>query len=175
MATVALERLEREINGKPAFATVAAIPARPLLEAAVGRWRNQTAAAGGTLALRWSESDGDSVVRGDRHALAQALDNLLVNAIEHGGAQIVIEAARVQGRLRIVVRDSGRAARTASARTRMTELIERLSGRRSRGHGLRVVRRTVAAHGGEFALHRSPSGTAAVVDLPLQNREKETA
>jgi signal transduction histidine kinase len=165
MAAVALERLEREINGEPALAAVAAIPARPLLEGAVRRWRARPTEAGGSLALRWGA--GDAVVRGDRHALAQALDNLLVNAIEHGGAEIVVEAARAKGRLRIVVRDSGCAGRATPRRARTTELLERVSGRRRRGHGLRVVRRTAAAHGAEFALRRSASGTAAVLELPL--------
>lgn len=171
MATVALERLEREINGKPAVAAVATMSARPLLEAAVERWRNRAAEAGGSLALRWN--GGDSVVQGDRHALAQALDNLLVNAIEHGGAEIVVEAGRGKERLRIVVRDSGRAERAAPRRTRASVLIERVSGRRRRGHGLRVVRRTAAAHGGKFALRRSASGSAAVLELPLHRVEGE--
>jgi signal transduction histidine kinase len=169
MATVALERLEREINGKPAIAAVAAIPGEPLLEAAVDRWRVRAAEADGSLALRWGAED--SVVCGDCHALAQALDNLLVNAIEHGGAEIVVEAARADGRLRIVVRDSGCAGQAASHRVRMAELLRRVSGRGRRGHGLRVVRRTAAAHGGEFALRRTASGTAAVLELPLRRVE----
>jgi signal transduction histidine kinase len=165
MASAALERLEREINGEPVASPVATLRARPLLEAAVGRWRSRAALAGGSLELRWRAADPR--LRGDGYALAQALDNLVVNAIEHGGPQIVVEAGSTGGRLRIAVRDSGRASRPASRRETPVELIARLSGHRRRGHGLRVVRRTAADHGGEFTLRRSDSGTTAMLELPL--------
>jgi len=43
----------------------------------------------------------------------------------------------------------------------------RLAGRRRHGHGLRIVRRVAARHGGSFRLRRSPSGTEACLELPL--------
>ena len=165
MATAALERLEREINGEPPVTEVEELAARPLVAAAVARWRSRAALAGSSLRLLWRA--GDPVLRGDRCALAQALDNLVVNAIEHGGPVIVVEATRVGGRLRIAVRDSGRGSRPASRRETPAELVARLSGRRRRGHGLRIVRRTAAAHDGEFELRGSDSGTAAVLELPV--------
>ena len=66
-----------------------------------------------SLELRWNA--GRAVVNGDRCALAQALDNLIVNAIEHGGPTIVVAARRRNGRLRIAVVRLGPAA-TAAAR-----------------------------------------------------------
>ncbi len=165
MAATALERLEREINGEPAAGAVETLQARPLLEAAVARWRSRAALAGGSLELRWGAGEG--VVSADGYGLAQALDNLVVNAIEHGGPRIVVEARAGSGRLRIEVRDSGRASRPDSRRETPTELIARLTGRRRRGHGLRVVRRVAATHGGEFVLRPSDSGTTAVLELPL--------
>jgi signal transduction histidine kinase len=171
MAAAALERLEREINGEPATAAIEALRARPLLEAAVARWGSRAALGGGSLRLRWS--GGDATLRGDRCALAQALDNLLVNAIEHGGPEVVVEARAGGGRLRIAVRDSGRAGRPAPLREGPAGVLTWLSGRRRRGHGLRVVRRTAAAHGGGFALRRASSGTTAVLDLPLAADEEQ--
>jgi signal transduction histidine kinase len=165
MATVALERLEREVNGKSAAARFAILPVGPLLEDALAPWRSRAAGVGVSLELR--RCVGDAMVFGDGYALTQALDNLLVNAIEHGGPEIVVEADRVEGRMRIAVRDSGRAGRAAPRRADVGKLIARVSGRHRRGHGLRVVRRTAAAHGGEFALRRSVSGTTAVLELPL--------
>ena len=65
---------------------------QPLLQAAVGRWRARAVPrrrlAGAALA------GGRAVVIGDRAGLSQALDNLIVNAIEHGGPSIVVEARR---------------------------------------------------------------------------------
>ncbi|HEX5928699.1 MAG TPA: HAMP domain-containing sensor histidine kinase [Solirubrobacterales bacterium] len=165
MAATALERLEREINGEPTVPSRAPIAARPLLAAAVGRWRARAALAGGSLSLRWQA--GEATVEGDRCELAQAVDNLVVNAIEHGGPEIAVAADVHRGRLRIAVTDSGRASRPAARRESPAESIARLLGRSRRGHGLRVVRRAAAAHGGDFHLRRSERGTVAVLELPL--------
>jgi signal transduction histidine kinase len=163
LAVAALERLEREVNGEAARPRVAPLRARPLLEAAVARWRGRAVRSGGSLELRWEA--GEPTLRGDRCALAQALDNLIVNAIEHGGARISVEASGSGGALRIVVCDSGR--RAQPARGTLAEAIARLAGRRRRGHGLRLVRRTAVAHGGRFELRCAETGTAAALELPL--------
>jgi signal transduction histidine kinase len=168
MAASALARLEREINGEPLAAVRAPICARPLLGAAVGRWKGRAALAGGSLSLRWQA--GEATIDGDRCAIAQALDNLIVNAIEHGGPEVVVEARGRAGRLRVAVIDSGRESRPESRRESPAELVARLSGRRLHGHGLRVVRRTAAAHRGEFRLRSSARGTEAVLELPLSRQ-----
>jgi signal transduction histidine kinase len=165
MAAVALERLDREINGEAIAADRTALSVRPLLEAAVGRWRGRAALAGGTLDLEWRA--GDAVVDGDRCAIVQALDNLIVNAIEHGGAGIAVAADLDEGKLCLSVADSGRGGRPKSRRESPAGLIARLGGRRRHGHGLRVVRRTAAAHGGGFRLRCGEHGSEAVLELPL--------
>jgi signal transduction histidine kinase len=164
LAAAALERLDREINGgspAPAWGTV---DGHSLADAAIERWRRRAQLAGASLELRWNA--GRAAVSGDRCALAQALDNLIVNAIEHGGPTIVISARRREGRLRIAVADSGRGSRPPS-RDRAPAAITRFSGRRRHGHGLAVVRQIVSSHGGRFALRRSERGTLAVLELPL--------
>jgi signal transduction histidine kinase len=173
MAAVALERLDREINGVAAAADSAPILVRPLLESAVGRWRALATLAGGSLDLEWRGAE--TVVDGDRCAIAQALDNLIVNAIEHGGPAIVVAARLGEGKLRLSVADSGRGVRPGSRRRGPAEPIARLSGRRRRGHGLRVVRRTAAAHGGEFRLRCSERGSEAVLELPVPAGARERA
>lgn len=165
MAALALERLDREINGEVGESHSAPVAVEPLLRAAVGRWRSRAALAGGSLELRGDA--GGSVVDGDRAAIAQALDNLVVNAIEHGGPRIAVEARREGGTLVVRVADSGRASRPPSRRETPAELLARLSGRRRHGHGLRVVRRVAGCHGGDFRLDRSEHGTEAVLELPL--------
>lgn len=165
LASQALERLEREINGGGSRARREVIEARPLLVAAVGRWRSRASLAGSSLELRWQA--GDALVAADSFELAQALDNLIVNAIEHGGPTVVVAATRERGLLRVVVSDSGRASRPAGRRETPAELIARLSGRRRRGHGLRVVRRAAARCGGRFTLRCSERGSDATLVLPL--------
>jgi signal transduction histidine kinase len=165
LAAAALERLECEINGGARRRGTGEVRARPLLEAAVGRWVARARLSGGTLELSWRA--GEAIVLGDRVELSQAFDNLIVNAIEHGGPTIGVEAARRGEQLAISVVDSGRAARPASRRDNPAEVLGRLVGRRRRGHGLVVVRRVAAAHGGRFALSRSERGSRAVLELPL--------
>jgi signal transduction histidine kinase len=166
LASQALERLERRINGGAAAPSSELLAVRRLAEAAVGRWRSRASLAGGTLCLRWGA--GEALVAGDRFELAQALDNLIVNAIEHGGPAVVVGATRERRRLRIAVSDSGRASRPAERRETPAELIARLCGRSRRGHGLAVVRRAASRHGGRFSLHCSERGSRAVLELPLE-------
>lgn len=173
MVASALERLDREINGGPAASVVEPVGVPALLAAAVDRWQRRAAAVGNTLVWREAEPAGDPraiSLAGDRWALAQALDNLVVNAIEHGGPRILVSAAERDGRVRISVRDCGRPLPlpgTVRPRRRRA-LRDRLGGRARHGHGLRVVRRVAAAHGGRFDLSRTPGGADAVLELPAR-------
>lgn len=167
MAATALERLDREINGGPAASVAERFRVAPLLAGAVERWQGRAEAAGSTLVWRGGE-DGEVV--GDRWAIAQALDNLVLNAIEHGGPRILVAVDTPAGRLAITVRDCGRPLPLpgevrASGRV---SLRDRVAGRARRGHGLRVVSRVAAAHGGHFALRRTPGGAEAVLELPAR-------
>jgi signal transduction histidine kinase len=165
LAAHALERLDREINGGPLVPALSSIDAAGLARSAVARWQARARIAEASLELRWSA--GNALLSGDRSALAQALDNLIVNAIEHGGPTIVVAGRLVEGRLRIAVVDSGRAARRRPRRNSAAEAIARLSGRHHCGHGLGVVRRVAADHGGHFAFRRAERGSRAVLELPL--------
>jgi signal transduction histidine kinase len=168
MAAAALERLEREINGGGAATAVrVTVKAGPLVEAAVGRWQARAALAGRALELRCR--CGTAAVNGSPAELAQALDNLLANAIEHGGSRISVTTRARRGTLRIVVSDSGRGAQRPGGRRARTGLARRIAGGESRGHGLRIVRRIAAEHGGSFALQAGAGATEAVLVLPLQS------
>jgi len=173
LAAAALQRLEWEINGGTPGGRREAIAARSLLASAVGRWQARAALAGGSLALDWRA--GEVLVEGDWSALAQALDNLILNAIEHGGPSIRVQG-RVEGRsLRVTVADSGRASRPPSRRESPAELVARLTGRRRHGHGLAVVRQVAAAHGGRFALRYSEDGSLAMLELPIADDRAKSA
>jgi signal transduction histidine kinase len=169
LAAAALERLDREINGGPLTPAWGRIDAAVLARSAVARWQARARLAEGSLELRWNA--GGAQVKGDRVALGQALDNLIVNAIEHGGPAIVVAGRVREGRLRIAVVDSGQARQPRSRRDSPARIVARLSGRDRHGHGLGVVRRVASAHGGHFALRRSQRGTLAVLELPLAASE----
>jgi signal transduction histidine kinase len=165
LAADALERLDREINGGSLVPALSTVEARSLVQAAVGRWQARVKLGEGSLELRWNA--GVTFVLGDRRALAQALDNLIVNAIEHGGPSIVVSARRRERWLRIAVVDSGRSARPRSRRNSPAQVVARLAGRERRGHGLVVVRRVASMHDGRFVLHRSAHGSTAVLEVPM--------
>jgi signal transduction histidine kinase len=169
LAAAALERLDREINGGSLPPPWGLIDGHSLVRSAVGRWQARAKLAEGSLELRWNA--GGTVLSGDRCALAQALDNLIVNAIEHGGPTIVVAARMREGRLRIAVVDSGRASRPRRRRNSPADVVTRLSGRNRHGHGLEVVRRVASAHGGHFALRRAERGSLAVLELPVAEAE----
>jgi two-component system, OmpR family, osmolarity sensor histidine kinase EnvZ len=181
MAAAALAALEREINGEREAGAGGLVALRPVLEAARRRWRGQAAMRGTGLALRWDA--GEAAVEGNRLELAAALDNLIANALEHGAGPIELAADLAGDRICLAVVDSGNGAgrrarqrdavlkgRGARRRREGRGPFGRLNGRARHGHGLRLVRRTAAAHGGAFALHQGERGTSAVLELPLAPR-----
>jgi len=89
--------------------------------------------------------------------VAQALDNLIANALEHGGGQITIEGARRGRRLELSVRDHG---------TRRAPRLREHRGPR-RGHGLRLTRSLARGNGGRLRVRALGHGTVAALELPL--------
>jgi signal transduction histidine kinase len=162
MAAAAVDRLDREINGDLAETAPEPVALRPIAESAIGRWQGRAAAEGRSLRLRWDA--GGAELEGDGIELAQAVDNLISNALQHGGGEIAVQVRREGDLVSVEVGDGGGSGRVAKPR--------RLRGqargaRRRHGHGLRIVRRVAARHGGSFCLLRSPHGTTAQLILPL--------
>lgn len=168
-AAFALERLDREINGGPAPARREPIGVAELLDICVARWWWPAVESGGSIAVTGERIA--AVVEGDRDGLSQALDNLVGNAIEHGGPMISLSAELGPDLVRISVADSGAARADQEKRRSAPRGAAALTGRRRRGHGLRVVRRVAATHSGEFRLRRSEAGTEAILELPLSSTE----
>ncbi|MGH2963066.1 MAG: sensor histidine kinase, partial [Solirubrobacterales bacterium] len=172
LALAALDDLDREINGGEPPLRLRPVACRAWVEGALGRWRAAAGRAGSPVALHWRA--GSATVLADSRRLAQALDNLIVNAIEHGGPPIRVEATVAAGRLRIAVVDGSRGELGEGAGVgapgengAVRPLVRRWRTRGRRGHGLQVVARIVADHGGRFMLHRGSRGTIAALELPL--------
>lgn len=171
MAATALARLEREVNGGEEVLRRETVRCEELVRAAVLRWQVGAAVEGSELSLSWN--GGEAAVDGDPSELGQALDNLIVNAIEHGGPRITVAGHGGGERVRLAVADSGPAIpRPALRGDAFSVAIERFSGRRRRGHGLAIVRRIASRHGGRFVLERTGQGSRAVLDLPRARSQR---
>jgi signal transduction histidine kinase len=166
LATVALDRLDQEINGGTHEEVMSKVSVEWLIEEAAQRWRKPAMARGGSLGIDWNGET--TFVRGDRFSLPQALDNLLSNAIEHGGGKVRIGGRSDGDRVRISITDSG-GTPPAKAVSRQGPR----NGRHRHGHGLRVVARIARRHGGSFTLRRTAQGTEAILRLPLWRHEDE--
>lgn len=162
----ALADLDRELNGLPARSgRDELIAGRLMADSCVRRWHSRARLAGARIELRWLGPD--VLIRGDGAALAGALENLIVNAIEHGGPAITVNALTVGRRLRVEVLDNGRADERRGARGSPSEALTRLCGADRHGHGLDVVERTVRDHAGKFEIELGDGGSKAVIVVPV--------
>jgi len=105
---------------------------------------------------------GGGAVWGDRLRLAQALSNLIANAIEHGGGDVHVVTVTRARTVRIEVRDDGPGLPAPVA-----QLARRpRRGRGSRGRGLAIALAIARRHGGTLAAAPARSGARVVLELP---------
>ena len=99
--------------------------------------------------------------------LARALQNLIDNALSHGGAPVEISAEWVADDLLIRIRDHGPGIAEQCLETMRTPFAQAGKGG-GVGLGLAIVERIVAYHHGRFTLANVPSGgLEACLILPL--------
>jgi len=111
--------------------------------------------------------DTGVVVAGDRDRLAQALDNLLTNALLHGVPPVTVDVAATDSRVEIRVSDRGEGVTPAMQARLFDRFATGSSG--GTGLGLFIVRELARAHGGEASYDPGPpdgSGRAFVISLP---------
>jgi two-component system, OmpR family, sensor kinase len=143
------------------------LAAGDLLDAAAVRAAASADAAGRELAV-----DGavDAVLLADPDRAAQALDNLVANALAYGAGEVELSARPVDGRVELHVRDGGEGF--------PDDLLPRAFERFSRGDparagggtglGLAIVAAIAEAHGGDAAARNLPGGGADVwISLPV--------
>lgn len=121
------------------------------------------------------EVDGPAPVMADRNLIAQAVANLLDNALKYGrpagegGAPVVrVGVRRDGGRVGIFVADNG-AGVPADDRSRVVERFVRLEASRSEpgsGLGLSLVQAVASLHKGTLTLGDAGPGLVATLDLP---------
>jgi signal transduction histidine kinase len=130
-----------------------------LLREQLAVWDLVARALGATLVVG-DELPGVHVL-GDRVRLAQAIGNLIVNALQHGGGRVELSARLTGAAVRLEVSDEGPGLPAG-----IVALAERREGAARHGHGLAVAASVARRHGGRLAPAPSARGARIGLELP---------
>jgi signal transduction histidine kinase len=112
----------------------------------------------------------DLQVFGEPDRLAQAIDNLLGNALRHGVPPVVVRADRRGDRVDITVSDGGEGV-AVGLQERLFERFATGTHRGGTGLGLFIVRELARAHGGDAWYAPDADGHSTfVLSLPAHHR-----
>ncbi len=138
----------------------------------IGRLVDEAVAAAvlGGADVRAEVAAGIPVLHADPLRLRQALDNLVANALRHGGAAggVLVHAWRAERTVLVSVIDRGPGI-PLGEQERIFEAGVRLdTGRAGSGLGLAVARSIVEAHGGALKVESAPGvGATFTIALPV--------
>jgi signal transduction histidine kinase len=128
--------------------------------------RHGPALADHRVSLETSVEPGADAVTGDGRRLEQVIQNLVANAVRHtpAGGRIALSSARVDGRVRLRIQDTGPGIPTEHL-SRVFDRFYRVDSARDQasggsGLGLSIVRAIVHAHGGTVSADNAPEGGA---------------
>ena len=131
-----------------------------LLRCQAQTWADVAKAHGATVGLRLDP--GGSVVKADGLRLAQAVGNVVANAIEHGGGTIEIRTRALARGLRVEVTDGGPGLPAPVAD--LVRGARRRSG--GRGRGLAIAARALEGQGATLLTLPSARGACLAFELP---------
>jgi signal transduction histidine kinase len=162
-------RLDRLLAEMLAFAQPVALHQQPVpLEAYVGErieaLRERAEVAGVSLQ---GHADSASCAF-DPEQMSRAIDNLLINALQHtpAGGRVELKAAVADRTITFTVADTG----PGIAPDMAARLFEPFATSRADGVGLglSIVREIAAAHGGSVELAKADTGATFVITLPCR-------
>jgi len=165
----ALDDLAAARSGRRAADRDEIVDVAELLTSQAQTWEAVAPVFGCRLVL--AGPDAAALVRGDRVRLAQAVGNLLANALEHGTGRVELRARSSAERVRIEVSDEG-----AGLPAPVAQLKGRARGGRGRrGRGLAIASDIVARHGGTLLAAPSARGARLAIELPAWRAEATPA
>jgi signal transduction histidine kinase len=160
-AALALDDLSGAGGGPRRLWRLDRVAVRGLVTECVEAWQASATIAGRTVRVGWSGAE--ATVWGDRLRLAQAIGNLLANAIEHGRGPVEVDVAVHGGVARVAVTDDGPGLPAPVAELRRRPRW----GRGARGRGLAIAADVAEAHGGVLVSAPSQRGARLVLELPV--------
>ena len=159
-AGVALDDLAAARRGRRAPDRDEPVDVGDLLAYQAATWRIVAGVLGCRLEL--VEPGRGAIVRGDRLRLAQAVGNLVANALEHGTGRVELLARSLGDRVRIEVADEG-----PGLPAPVGDLTRRpRAGRGRRGRGLAIAADIADRHGGRLVAAPSSRGARVALELP---------
>jgi DNA-binding response OmpR family regulator len=159
-AGVALDDLAAARRGRRAPDRDEPVDVGDLLAYQAATWRIVAGVFGCRLEL--VEPGRGAIVRGDRLRLAQAVGNLVANALEHGTGRVELLARSLGDRVRIEVADEG-----PGLPAPVGDLTRRpRAGRGRRGRGLAIAADIADRHGGRLVAAPSTRGARIALELP---------
>jgi signal transduction histidine kinase len=166
-AALALDDLSGAGGGARRLWRVDRVDVRELVADSGEAWQASASAAGSVgsvgAVVRVGWSGEEAAVWGDRLRLAQAIGNLIANAIEHGRGPVDVDVTVRGGLVRVAVSDEGPGLPAPVA-----ELTRRpRRGRGARGRGLAIAADVAEAHGGALVSAPTQRGARLVLELPL--------
>jgi len=159
-AALALDDLDTARAGGVIWRASEPVDIEQLMSDSIEAWRPTADARGVELRACWT---GPSrAVWGDRIRLAQALSNLISNAIEHGGGVVEVRGRSDEGGARVEVTDQG-----PGLPAPVGELARRpRGGHGRRGRGLAIASAIASGHGGRLSAGPAERGACLVLKLP---------
>ena len=110
-------------------------------------------------------------LQADGRRLLRALENLVLNSVQHARSEVRVTAAVQGDALRIEIRDDGPGLPETDGEIVLEELGQRLARPDSVGIGLEVAQKVVGAHGGQLTAANDPEGGARIaMQLPVAAR-----
>jgi signal transduction histidine kinase len=163
-AGLALDDLAAARHGRRAPDRDEPVDVSDLLAYQAATWRMVAGVFGCRLEI--VEAGEAAIVRGDRLRLAQAVGNLVANALEHGTGRVELVARSMGDRVRIEVADEGPGLPAPVA-----DLTRRpRAGRGQRGRGLAIAADIADRHGGRLVAAPSARGARVALELPAWRR-----
>lgn len=147
-ARLALGDLDACLEGRAhgdELARAESVDLKALVLRSARAWSQLAPGRGTQVRVCWRA--GTVGVEGHAGRLAQAIENLVANAVEHGRGHVLIEGTLADGRVRVAVVDGGPGVSPPAQRGEAP-------ARAPRGHGLAITRDVIAAHKGKLLFER---------------------